>query len=387
MKDKGNICMLLGKAYRPDPRVYKEATTLSKNGFHIYLLSWDRECKYPKYEKEAGNQVFRFHFFRTRKYSLINFLIGLILFNITATVWAFTKKIDYVHSNDLDTLPSGFLISKIKKAKLVYDAHESYTDLIAPYVPRLIVYIVGMVESVLVRKANYVITENEVKEQILIKRGALRVHILPNYPMLSLFQNLDNSDSKRALGFEGKFVVLYIGEVMPGRNLEMLIDLAILLEAKGILDIVFMVVGGGVLLPQIKRLVRLKGLNQYFKFVEWVPPTYVSFYYAASDVVYILLEPQPINAISMPNKLFEAMASGKAVLASNFGKLGEMVMSTRCGLLCNPGNANEVLKTIILLKDNSKLRRTMEERAAQISRECSWESVEHVLMNIYSGRN
>ncbi len=378
--------MLLGKAYRPDPRVYKEAVTLSKNKFNISILSWDRECKFPKYEKHAESQIFRFHFFRTRGYSLIKFLIGLILFNITATVWAFNKKIDYVHSNDLDTLFGGFLISKIKRAKLVYDAHESYADLIAPYVPRLIVHIVCLVESVLVRKADYVITENEVKEQILLKRGAMRVHILPNVPILSLFQNLNNSNPKKVLGFEGKFVILYIGEVMPGRNLEMLIDLAVLLEAKGILDIVFMVVGDGILLPKIKRLVRLKNLNQYFKFVDWVPPTSLSFYYAASDVVYILLEHQPINMISMPNKLFEAIASGKPVLVSNFGKLGKMVRSTGCGLLCNPGNVNDVLKKIILLKDNSELRGNMEKQAVQISREYSWESVEHVLVNIYSGR-
>jgi len=37
--------MLLAKAYRPDPRVYKEAMTLSKNGFDVSILCWDREGK------------------------------------------------------------------------------------------------------------------------------------------------------------------------------------------------------------------------------------------------------------------------------------------------------------------------------------------------------
>jgi len=377
--------MLLAKAYRPDPRVYKEAATLSRNGFGIYILSWDRECRYPKYEEDAKNQIFQFRFLRTRKYSLLKFPLCILLFNIVATLWALTKRIDYVHSNDFDTLPAGFAISKIKRAKLVYDAHESYVDAIYPFVPTLIASIVAVAESVLIRKANYVITENETKKQILTKRGASKVHILPNYPMLSLFRNLDQASSKKALGLEGKFVILYIGEVMPGRNIEMLIELATLLKARGIEDIVFMIVGTGILLPQIKKMVKLKNLFRYFLFVEWVPPKDLQLYYAASDVVYILLEPQPINMISMPNKLFEAIASGKTVLASDFGKIKEVVTSTGCGLLCNPTDVNEVLSSIIFLMNNPDLRRKISRRTAEITEGClSWEKVEHVLVDIYA---
>lgn len=375
--------MLLAKAYRPDPRVYKEAATLSKNGFDVSILCWDRECKYPKYGKEAKNQIFQFRFLRIRKYNLLKFPLCLLLFNIVSTLWALTKRIDYVHSNDFDTLPAGFAISKIKRAKLVYDAHESYADVIAPHVPKFITSIVAMAESVLIRKANYVITENENKKHILIKRGASKVHILPNYPMVSLFRGLDQKTSKRALGLEGKFVILYIGEMMPGRNIELLIELALLLKARGVEDIVFMIVGEGVLLPQIKKMVELKNLFRYFVFVEWVPPEDVPLYYAASDVVYILLEPEPINIISMPNKIFEAIASGKTVLASNFGKIKEIVTTTGCGLLCNSTKASEVLNIIIFLKNNLDLRQTIRKRTAEIAEFLAWEKVEHILGDIY----
>jgi len=308
----------------------------------------------------------------------------LLLFNIVSTLWALTKRIDYVHSNDFDTLPAGFAISKIKRAKLVYDAHESYADAIAPHVPKLITSIVAMAESVLIRKANHIITENESKKHILIKRGASKVHILPNYPMVSLFRGLDQKTSKRALGLEGKFVVLYIGEMMPGRNIELLIELALLLKARGVEDVVFMIVGEGVLLPQIKKMVELKNLFRYFVFVEWVPPEDVPLYYVASDIVYILLEPEPINIISMPNKIFEAIASGKTVLASDFGKIKEIVTTTGCGLLCNSTKAHEVLNAIIFLKNNPDLRKTIRRRTAEIAQDClAWEKVEHILGDIY----
>jgi glycosyltransferase involved in cell wall biosynthesis len=376
--------MLLAKAYRPDPRVYKEAMTLSKNGFKVFILCWDREAKYAHYKKEMSLEIFQFHFLRIKNYNLLKFPLCLLLFNILCVLWAITRRIDYVHSNDFDTLPAGYAIRKIKVAKLVYDAHESYVDAIAPHVPQVIQTIVAVTESLLIRKADSVITENENKKSILIKRGASKVHILPNYPMVSLFRDLDQETSKRALGVEEKFVVLYIGEVMPGRNLELLVDLAYLLNARGIDDIVFLIVGDGVLLPQLKEMVKIQKLSSYFVFVEWVSPKNVPLYYAASDIVYILLEREPINIISMPNKLFEAIASGKTVLASDFGKIAEVVKDTECGFLCTSMKADEVLDTLIYIKDNPDLRQIIRKRTAEIEQQVhAWEKVDHILTEIY----
>jgi glycosyltransferase involved in cell wall biosynthesis len=375
--------MLLAKAYRPDPRVYKEAMTLVKNGFKVFILCWDREGKYPQYKKEMNVEIFQFRFLKIEDYNLFKFPLCLLLFNILCILWSVTRRIDYVHSNDFDTLPAGYTIGKIKRVKLVYDAHESYVDAISPHVPKFIQKVVAIAESLLIRKADSVITENKNKKNILIKRGAKKVDILPNYPMVSLFRALDQKDSKRALGVEEKFVVLYIGEVMPGRNLKLLVDLARLLKARGIEDFVFLIVGEGVLLPQLKKMVQIQKLSNYFVFVEWVSPENVPLYYAASDIVYILLEREPINIISMPNKLFEAIASGKTVLASDFGKIAEVVKATDCGLLCSSIKADIVLNMLISVKDNPALRQTIKKQTAEIEQVYAWEKVDHILANIY----
>lgn len=376
--------MLLAKAYRPDPRVYKEAMTLSKNGFNISILCWDREGKCPHYTKEENIEVFQFRFLKIRNYNLLKFPLCLLLFNILCVLWAATKRIDYVHSNDFDTLPAGYAIRMTKRAKLVYDAHESYVDAIAPHVPKFVQPIVAVAESLLIRKADFVITENDRKKSILIKRGAKKVHILPNYPMVSLFRSLDQETSKRILGLEKRFVVLYIGEVMPGRNIELLVDLAGILKTKDIEDVVFLIVGEGVLLPRLKEMVQQQNLSSYFRFVKWVSPEDVPLYYSASDIVYILLECEPINIISMPNKLFEAIASGKTVLASDFGKIAEVVTATECGLLCNSTKASDVLNKLIYIKDHPDLRKTIEKRTGEIEHQVhAWEKVDHVLTEIY----
>ena len=44
------IRMLLSNAFRPDPRVLKEARSLAEAGYEVTVIAWDREGKYPAAE-------------------------------------------------------------------------------------------------------------------------------------------------------------------------------------------------------------------------------------------------------------------------------------------------------------------------------------------------
>ena len=87
----------------------------------------------------------------------------------------------------------------------------------------------------------------------------------------------------------------------------------------------------------------------------------------------------------MPNKIFEAIASGRPVLASNFGKIKDLVTNTGCGVLCNSTNADGVLNCIISLKKKPNLQKKGRRRSVEITR--SWENIEHVLLSIYAGES
>src|SRR6478735_5564762 len=66
---------------------------------------------------------------------------------------------DIVHANDFDTLPAGWWIARRSSARLVYDSHEIYTAQEADP-PRLHRLATGMLERVLARRANAVVTVN-----------------------------------------------------------------------------------------------------------------------------------------------------------------------------------------------------------------------------------
>ena len=44
------LVMVVSNAFRPDPRVYREAKTLVDHGFKVTVYAWDRECKHPMNE-------------------------------------------------------------------------------------------------------------------------------------------------------------------------------------------------------------------------------------------------------------------------------------------------------------------------------------------------
>jgi hypothetical protein len=53
-----NIVMLLSNAFRPDPRVLKEANSLREKDFELTILCWDRQAELrPKELLQSGEKI------------------------------------------------------------------------------------------------------------------------------------------------------------------------------------------------------------------------------------------------------------------------------------------------------------------------------------------
>ncbi len=66
-----------------------------------------------------------------------------------------------------------------------------------------------------------------------------------------------------------------------------------------------------------------------------------------------------------PTSLIQAMASGVAVIATNFGGPGEIIKDSEDGLLYPPGNHIELSKKILFLLDNPLIRKNISSKASQ----------------------
>src|SRR5436309_13991683 len=99
---------------------------------------------------------------------------------------------------------------------------------------------------------------------------------------------------------------------------------------------------------------------------EDVPP-----YLAATDVA---VAPYPAlqDFYFSPLKLFEYMATGRAVVASRVGQVAEVVTDGVTGLLFEPGNVADLVGCIRSLRDNPAQRRELDRNASAACAQHTW---------------
>ena len=75
-----------------------------------------------------------------------------------------------------------------------------------------------------------------------------------------------------------------------------------------------------------------------------------------------------------PTKIFEYMATGKAIVASRLGQIGEVLVDQETALLVEPGNVAELTGAIMKLIESESLRARLGARAREVAeREHTWE--------------
>ena len=171
------------------------------------------------------------------------------------------------------------------------------------------------------------------------------------------------ADSRAWLNGEGRSVVLYAGLHGLAQGLDQLLTAAAGLSDDA--DVQFVFVGDG---PEKSPLVkRARQLNlRNVKFVEPKPANEIPALVAAADIVLVPLKTYIPGAV--PSKLYEAMASGRAVVLIAEGEAAEIVLEHQAGIVVKPGQIQDLVGAIRTLHREPSLRRKFGEngrRAAQ----------------------
>ena len=103
-----------------------------------------------------------------------------------------------------------------------------------------------------------------------------------------------------------------------------------------------------------------------------------------SDVIYYVLDSNNPNAkYSAPNKLFEALAAGKAVVCGDHGEIAKIVTEERCGIVLNRDDERHLPEILSDLAANGEVR-SFKSRALAAGREkYNWAKAEKALLQAY----
>ena len=242
-------------------------------------------------------------------------------------------------------------------------------------------------EEICLKHARTIVTISEVLRQELIERGVRSEKIVyyPNCIDPALF-NPQIYTKKKSLALREKhnipadsIVLTFVGTFGQWHGVDILAKtIQLLIESHEIWlqlhKVHFLLVGDGFKMPEVKRILGDYMHKPYITLTGIVPQAEAPAYLAASD---ILLSPHIANAdgsqfFGSPTKLFEYMAMGKAIIASDLEQIGEVLINslrvdqlraqqtdstqTELSVLCEPGNVQQLLEAMQFLVENQQWR-------------------------------
>jgi len=187
---------------------------------------------------------------------------------------------------------------------------------------------------------------------------------------------LTKQEARRALGLPDGILVLYVGRVGKEKNIPLLLR-SFSEVAPKVPRARLVVVGGGPLLKEAKRMAAKLGIERRALFVGFVPRDRVPLYYRACDVFAF-----PSTTETQGLSVLEALAHGLPAVTVNVNGAGELVTHGADGFVVPPELGPFSSALLSLLRDEA-LRRRMGEAARKKGEEFSSRRQAQRLVEIY----
>jgi glycosyltransferase involved in cell wall biosynthesis len=186
-----------------------------------------------------------------------------------------------------------------------------------------------------------------------------KVHVIPNGVDVTQFDpEARGQESRSAWGANERFVVLYAGALGPANGLEVVLDAAEELRGTPAL---FVLIGDGKARAELVAAARRRGLDNV-RFEAPQPKRTMPMVMAAADACLATLRDIPLFRTTYPNKVFDYMAAGRAVLLGIDGAIREVVDDARAGIFVRPGDGDALAHAVRFLMRAPEEARAMGER-------------------------
>jgi glycosyltransferase involved in cell wall biosynthesis len=298
---------------------------------------------------------------------------------------AHAERADAYHCCDPWAFAVGLMIQRSRRnVRLIYDSTEHFpyvyadrTDLAWPFRAATRVA-VSYLEYMAVRRADIIIETNRTRAERFVRAGRKPV-IVPNYPP---------KDSVPSPGAVRMPWIAYTGLISRHRGFDRLLQ-AFASAADELPEVRLRVAGEfdrtGDLKSWTDGFVTAHRLDDRVDFLGWLPYADMFAELARCQVGVILLQAARGNDYTgQPNKLFEFMAAGLVVIASDFPEMAGIVRKELCGHLVEPNSVESISAGLRKSFSAPATARNMGERGRRaVEREYNWRTAEHELLNAY----
>jgi glycosyltransferase involved in cell wall biosynthesis len=269
---------------------------------------------------------------------------------------------------------AGALVSRSLQIPLVLEYNGSEDWIAGHWDPARFRFWLRLCEDCALASASLIVVVSDALREELISRGipSERILVTPNAVDPAIFRpGRGGEDVRRQLGFvPADVVVCFLGTFSYWHGIEVLQDAIHRLlnsapQSSPAARLRFLLVGQGPLQAEMRRGCAKFEEAGVVVFTGAVAHERVPAYLDAADILVSPHVPMPDGRpfFGSPTKLFEYMAMGKAIVASNLDQLGRVLRHGETAWLVPPGDANQLAAAIQLLACEPETRARLGRKA------------------------
>lgn len=362
-----NIYIVYKDDYPWDVRVEKIAKTVADLGYDLKIIA-NNFGQDSRAETVDGLEVVRMPPLRMLPRPVAKLLKIPFWFN---PLWKKLLNSEIENNSiiivrDLPLIKLGSIISKRKNCKVIYDMAEVYPEM---YSSMSELKRQSLIEKILknpktaqnyedknIHQVDHIFTMiKESRDRLLNNRiNSNKISIVSNTPII------DPADLKPRTHYGSALNIVYVGFLTELRGLDLLIEgvrsyINTKKSAGHYPDIEVHIIGKGGVKSDLENLVLRYNLENYIKIYGWL----------SHEKVATLLKSANIGALTyrvcghwnhtIPNKIFDYMASGLPVLSTEVIPIKRIITETNCGLITEANNPESIARSLAEL-ENPRLR-------------------------------
>ena len=362
-----------------DPRVWREARSLTENSYEVTVICPRRKGCSKGYELLEGVRIYR-HPMPKEGSTPAGYIWEYscaMCWEFLYTAWVCLRhRIDVIQGcNPPDTIFLVALPFRLLGVKYIFDHHDANPELyLSKFGKKNLLYAVLVkLEKLSYWFSNVVMATNVSYRDAAIERGGVpqdRVFIVRNGPELKTFGPVQANPVRKM----GKtFLVGYVGNMNFQDGLDLLLGVAKCVKDNGRQDVHFTCVGRGPELQKLREMTQQMGLADTVTFTGRVSDEELLEILSTADVCANPDRPSEMNDMSTMIKIMEYMALGKPIVQFE-SKEGRFSAQEASLYASKQGGIEEFASKIVWLLDRPEERRKMGEFGRKrVEEQLAWE--------------
>jgi glycosyltransferase involved in cell wall biosynthesis len=207
---------------------------------------------------------------------------------------------------------------------------------------------VGLWESFVYRQARMINVVTPGFGRELVKRGVPKgkISLIYNWAEEAGWDQPEN-DLGVPVEMEGRFNVLFAGNIGKAQGLDSVIDACVLLREMAP-EVQFLFIGDGIEVDRLRVLSEdLHVMN--VRFLPRVSRDELEPYLRAADVLLVHLRADPLFEITIPSKTQAYLAAGRPILMAVRGDAADLVVRAGAGVCCSPEDPKQIAGGVLKL--------------------------------------